>query len=442
MQVFIAYILKACIASGILYGYYQLVLKNKKFHSYNRFYLLLSVIISLVIPFLNVNWLHFEASQNASLNNLVSNITTPIASQPVQVSGIALLLLGAAALTSAMLLGLLAWRIACIIRIRRTGKHTKMEGFHFIETDAQQAPFSFFNYLFWKRGLSATDIHGEKIFKHELAHITQKHTYDKLFTQVICCICWMNPFYWLIQKELNTIHEFIADAASVEEGDTASFATMLLHAHNGGRYLSPSHTFFNSSIKRRLLMISSSNNTRYSYMGRILALPFAMLLLLVLTVSVKAQADASESTQPVKEFTKAYQDTVPKTSPPAELVKEPVTVKGYKLNKPAKPAPKPASQSNKPVTVTGHKIKAKPAEVAKPAQEAPQEVVVVGYKKGEQPPVAVSAQPAAQSQEVVTVIGYKKPATEPAPATAPAQTAKPVPVVEPKTVTGKKTGNQ
>src|SRR5258706_6904774 len=46
--------IQVILASGILYGYYHLVLRNKKFHQYNRFYLLASVIISLLIPFLNI----------------------------------------------------------------------------------------------------------------------------------------------------------------------------------------------------------------------------------------------------------------------------------------------------------------------------------------------------------------------------------------------------
>lgn len=49
MHFVLAYIIKSFIAISVLYLYYLLALKNKKFHSYNRFYLLVSVIISLVI---------------------------------------------------------------------------------------------------------------------------------------------------------------------------------------------------------------------------------------------------------------------------------------------------------------------------------------------------------------------------------------------------------
>ena len=38
-MIILLYITKVFIASGILFGYYWLFLRNKKFHHYNRFYL-------------------------------------------------------------------------------------------------------------------------------------------------------------------------------------------------------------------------------------------------------------------------------------------------------------------------------------------------------------------------------------------------------------------
>jgi hypothetical protein len=69
------------------------------------------------------------------------------------------------------------------------------------------------------------------------------------------------------------IHEFIADSACVADGDTESFATMLLHAYDEGRYLDPSHSFFHSPIKRRLVMITSSNRSFRHLLRKALVLP-------------------------------------------------------------------------------------------------------------------------------------------------------------------------
>src|SRR4026208_539397 len=61
------YLLQVIAASGLLYGYYHLALRNKKFHRYNRFYLLMAVVISSLIPFLNVPVYFSQAETESSV---------------------------------------------------------------------------------------------------------------------------------------------------------------------------------------------------------------------------------------------------------------------------------------------------------------------------------------------------------------------------------------
>ena len=58
MLPFAFYLLKVTICSGILFGYYWFILRNKIFHQYNRFYLLASVVLSLVLPLIQINIWH------------------------------------------------------------------------------------------------------------------------------------------------------------------------------------------------------------------------------------------------------------------------------------------------------------------------------------------------------------------------------------------------
>ncbi|HRP56472.1 M56 family metallopeptidase [Agriterribacter sp.] len=395
MDTLASFLIKSIFASGILYLYYQAALRNKKFHSYNRFYLLLSIMISLIIPFINFRWLYIVESQNTPLTTFVSIVNSPAISGPAKLFTTGAVLLCTITFISVLLLFLLASKIMWIYRIKRMNTNTKMRGYTLIETEVNQAPFSFLSNLFWKHGLSATDINGKKILNHELTHIMQYHTYDKLFAQIVFCIFWMNPFYWLIQRELNTIHEFIADAASVENGDTASFAKMLLHSHNDGSYLSPSHSFFNSSIKRRLNMISLSNKTQYSYLRKILALPITLIVLAVLSVSVKAQSDTKTNLQTAKKIQKPIEDTIPKsTSKPSRQNLEPITVIGQKSDK---------NQSLVPITVIGHKSD---------KSQSLEPTTVIGHKSDKNPglePITVIGHKSdkKQSLEPITVTGQK-----------------------------------
>src|SRR5450432_3396198 len=49
------YLLKVIMCSGILCGYYYAALRNKIFHRWNRFYLLASIALALVVPLMKIN---------------------------------------------------------------------------------------------------------------------------------------------------------------------------------------------------------------------------------------------------------------------------------------------------------------------------------------------------------------------------------------------------
>jgi hypothetical protein len=198
------------------------------------------------------------------------------------------------------MLFILFLKVISLYRIKRRNIVTHMDGYNFIQTDLKQAPFVFLNNLFWKSSISLSEDCGKMIFTHELTHIRQKHTYDQLFSQLVVCFFWINPVYWIIKHELNIVHEFIADSKSVKDGDGATFAAMLLYAHNEGKYLAPVHYFFNSSIKRRLTMITISKNVKHSYLRRLLALPLTFIILSVFSSKlVNGQTDPKTNPGPI-----------------------------------------------------------------------------------------------------------------------------------------------
>jgi hypothetical protein len=191
---------------------------------------------------------------------------------------------------SMVLLAILGFRIRRIYRLKQSRPGQRIGGCMLIEVRDRRAPFSFLKNLFWQEGADIHDPVQRKILDHELAHIRGGHTYDNLFAQTLAAVFWMNPFYWLIRRELQMVHEFIADDASVAAGDTETFALMLLRAYDDGRYLDPSHHFIHSPIKRRLRMISSSKPP--SGLWKALALP-VLLAGVVLACSKEQSAPAT-----------------------------------------------------------------------------------------------------------------------------------------------------
>jgi len=290
-QFFLLYLIKMIFISGIFYSYYWFSLRDKKFHYYNRFYLLSTSLISIIIPTLQLNWFTIQQpeaiSSRAIYDFVINNSNSIVESKTIYTAAtisIFILIVG-----TIFLLFKLARNLYKIQQLKSTAEVVTMDGFDFINTEVEEAPFSFLNNLFWKKSISLDGISGQQIFKHELTHIQEKHTWDRLYCQFVSCLFWMNPFNWLIQNELETIHEFIADEAAVGSNNTAAFAQMLLETHYGHHFLNPSHSFFYASIKRRLANLTAVQHSKFNYARKLMGMPLLLLVLVVFAIKVNAE---------------------------------------------------------------------------------------------------------------------------------------------------------
>ena len=294
MHPFIIYIIKLVVVSGIFYAYYFLLLRNRKLHTYNRFFILTGFVLSLVIPLLHFEFVRSSAVVSSPAIKLLSVINAggnePLPS--VAVSGIYVsdLLWFAYSSVAAILFAALAVKIFRLYAIRRSSVARKNDNVNVIYTDLEMAPFSFLNDLYWKTDIDENSANGQSIMRHELVHIQQQHTLDKLFTRITISFFWMNPFFWLLQKELSLVHEFLADEGSIENNDTSAFAAMLLQSHFGNHFNTIIQPFFYSPVKRRLTMLHQTNKTKYAQLRKLLVLPVISATVLLFSFSVKEKA--------------------------------------------------------------------------------------------------------------------------------------------------------
>ncbi|HVZ25464.1 MAG TPA: M56 family metallopeptidase [Sediminibacterium sp.] len=287
-QAFFGYIIKTIMVSAVFFGYYWAALRNKKFHTYNRFYLIFSLAFSVLIPFIHLKWITIDQPAYEGTGvlfnymiNAAHQAQAPSWTGYDWITAIYVMMV-------ALFLGRVLVNICKIYRLKRASVITSIGRIDFIETEDERAPFSFFNNLFWKRAVSPEQENGQKIFRHELTHIRQQHTLDNLFCQLICVVLWINPFFWLLQKELLAVHEFIADEEAVGDSNADGFARMLLQAHYGEHFLQQPQSFFYSSIKRRLIMLTTTSQTRFSYTRRLVSLPLLIMTMAVFSLQVNA----------------------------------------------------------------------------------------------------------------------------------------------------------
>jgi len=298
------YLLQVLVCSAVLMVYYLLVLRNKKFHQYNRFYLLGVALISWIVPLIKIFWqqersgvrqvdlLNVVAVNNSEMEALVTSKQESLdllSLLPYFYEGVSV------CLAVAMLVSLYR-----IYKIYREHECTNLQQFYLVMTRVKGTPFSFFSYIFWNAEIDIQTPAGKQILQHELTHVKQYHSIDKIVMRLNLIVGWFNPFFWLLKKELDMIHEFIADKKSVENGDAASLAQMLLTTAYPGQQFSLTNPFFFSPIKRRLKMLTNTKNPTFNYLRRLIVLP--LLAVVVLLFAFRAK----ENTSAIASLSKTY----------------------------------------------------------------------------------------------------------------------------------------
>ncbi len=298
MKTLLYYLLQMIVASGILYAYYHFALRNKRFHHYNRFYLLAATLISITIPFLNIPvYFTTEETNSSFVLQTLTAISPGSPQEPVltatadQLSTTGFfttknILYLLYALTGAIVLLRIIISLISIRRIARNNPSEKIDNIRFIKTSEPSTPFSFFRWLFWNRKIELHSEKGEQIFKHELFHIQQKHSWDIMYLEILSVLFWINPFFYLIKKEIKAIHEFLADRFAINENKKWEYAELLLmQVLNTGHHLV--NPFFHNQIKRRIAMITTSNKPRHQYLRKLMVLPLAAIIILLFAFSYK-----------------------------------------------------------------------------------------------------------------------------------------------------------
>lgn len=290
MEPILIYLFKMLLCSALFYGYYRLILFNRNFHQWNRFYLMASMLLAVIIPFIEIPL--FLPPQQAAIGQVLVDLRghgVAAATSPATVLPARSIVFGLAALISLLLFIRMLTGMVKLFYYYRSSKTRELNPqVSVILTNLKNAPFSFFHWLFWREDIDPGSDAGQRILAHELTHIEEQHSIDKLITELLLCIFWINPFFWLIRRELAAVHEFIADRKAIASSDGAAFAEMILQAMQVQPIRTPGivSPFFSSQIKRRLLMITSSCEPRFSYLRRIssLVLLFIALFSLALTI--------------------------------------------------------------------------------------------------------------------------------------------------------------
>lgn len=286
----IHWIVFSTLSAGLLYGLYCLTLRRDRWLQLSRWYLLVALGFSLVLPLISLPAQLSAASQTVipteeylmTLDEVViSDITAP------HTLGLLVdtYLVGFALCAAYLLFQMVAQTLIVFKLRRRHSVYRAGDGFDIprgaalILLDDDTAPYSFFNQIVvGTRGLSDDEL--RCILAHESLHVRQSHSLDILYARLMCCLAWFNPFAWLIMRELRSVHEFQADAASLDACCREDYLHLLYRQATGTGYGHITNNFKSINLKKRIIMMNKSK-TRFGAWKVVAALPVVVLLLVV-----------------------------------------------------------------------------------------------------------------------------------------------------------------
>jgi TonB-dependent SusC/RagA subfamily outer membrane receptor len=203
----------------------------------------------------------------------------------------------------------------------------------------------------------------------------------------------MNPFNWFIQKELQNIHEFIADREAVGLGEVDAFAKMLLQTYYGNHFLNPSHSFYYSSIKRRITMLTTSKIPKYAYLRKVAVLPMLAFILAIFSIQLSAQKPKQKKASKVAAATEfkvtMRADSTTFSDPKTGKKVFTVATKDMPPPPPPAPAPGPPTPPRKPILAESISAFSTPSDIKAIIVDT-NSMVIRGIREGKEIKVIVN----------------------------------------------------
>lgn len=329
MNEIISIIVKSSISIALLYLIYILFLKQDTFFRTNRVYLLLTMLFSMIIPFIDLSG--FIRSTDFTYAVLLDPVI--ITSEGVQASVmnnpdfyqilLAIYLTG----VSIFMVRFLYQLGQLFFLIRKFGV-TKKQGLNIVFTNKNFSPFSFFNLIFMNRDdINSEEAH--KIIAHEKVHVNQWHSVDLVLLEIITILQWFNPFIWLYRHAIKTLHEYLADQGVLLSGvDVNVYSALLFEQSTGIQINDLTNNFSKSLLKRRFIMMNKKKTTQFARIKLLVAIPLAISMMLVMSFSHEVLAqntDKSVQKQATKERLVTAPDPTAPPPPPKkiEIIEDP-----------------------------------------------------------------------------------------------------------------------
>ncbi len=300
------YLIKVSAILVLFYLCYKFLLNRETFFESNRSFLLFGLITAFVLPLITISKYIVVEPTNFVFDGALLQSESVMVDNSIDFTTI----LAYIYITGTIFfLGRFLLQFGSLVTLLFNSTKQRVASFIYVITKNTIAPFSFFNWIvFNPNQFSEAEL--EQIITHEKVHAKQLHSIDILLAEFICIILWFNPLAWFYKKDLRQNLEFIADKnAQATTNCKKSYQHLLLKTSVPNYQMALTNNFYNSSIKKRIVMLHKNKSRNRNQLKFLLVLPALALFLM----SFNTKDVYIEAAQQKTEATTITEETKPTT---------------------------------------------------------------------------------------------------------------------------------
>lgn len=270
----------------------KILLRSEKLFSFRRWFLLTGIFVSLTLPLLKklLSLLNFnEKIYSISLPpiTIIQNAGT---SSSTIIEFISYLYF----LGVFLFAFIFSKHLFVLITTWKKQKPTKWKNLVVFNSKQHEHIFSFFHFVVIGKPDRFSTWETNKILSHELIHAKQLHSLDLLLINLVQIMFWFNPILIFYKNELIQLHEFEADARSVDNSEEDLYCGLLAKVALQSNGFALANHFTQSFTLKRILMIKSTNKTPAWKIFVLIPCTILFLSLMCNVEPLKAQSKSSD----------------------------------------------------------------------------------------------------------------------------------------------------
>jgi hypothetical protein len=288
MDTLFIYLVKSGGLLAAFYLAYFFLLRKETFFNSNRWFLLLGLVTSLLLPlvtFKKIIWV--DPVPQGDWSQIPANLVNP-ASAGFEIDWFIVAALVYAVGIFIFLIKFL-FDFGSLVRTLKGQPIRQQADFKYVDVTHNVSPFSYFNYIVYNSALySQSEL--ENILEHEKVHCEQKHSADVLIARLFCILFWFNPFAWLYKKAMLQNLEFIADSEALKNiSDKRAYQITLLKVTTHDNCVEITNHFYQSLIKKRIIMLNKNQSKKWNSWKYALIVPVLAAFMFYFQIKVIAQ---------------------------------------------------------------------------------------------------------------------------------------------------------